>query len=217
MAKVRKQDYEKLDDATVSHVIELLANEKPITKKDACKILNISYNTARLNRIMEEYKTRKAFEKEQYRRNKGKAITDYETQEIVLNYLRGDSKTEIGKSLFRPVYAVSAVLRQHNIPVRQTGKGSYHNPVMIPDEAVAEVFEPGELAWSARYNCVCEIRNLRQVHEEHGNVYTIWVFGSHNEFANQPWSELGKLNFLKDSDINFEAIQITDKLNLEYR
>ena len=54
--RTKKKDYEKLTDANIKHVIELLEAEKPITKKEACGILNISYNTTRLNNIIQEYK-----------------------------------------------------------------------------------------------------------------------------------------------------------------
>ena len=56
MAKrgVKKQDHERLDDATIGRVVSLLGAEKPITKKAACETLNISYNTARLKKIIDE-------------------------------------------------------------------------------------------------------------------------------------------------------------------
>jgi hypothetical protein len=44
---VRKKREEKLSEANINKVIELLAAEKPITKKEACEILHIAYNTTR--------------------------------------------------------------------------------------------------------------------------------------------------------------------------
>ena len=45
---IKKKSYEKLDDINIKRVIDALESEIPITKKDACEILNISYNTTRL-------------------------------------------------------------------------------------------------------------------------------------------------------------------------
>ena len=47
----KKKSYENLTDSNIKNVISLLEAEKPITKKEACDILNISYNTTRLNKL----------------------------------------------------------------------------------------------------------------------------------------------------------------------
>ena len=52
---VKAKSHEKLDDANVQRVIELLGGDEPITKKEACEILNIRYNTTRLQRIIDEH------------------------------------------------------------------------------------------------------------------------------------------------------------------
>ena len=44
---VKAKSHEKLDDANVQRVIELLGGDEPITKKEVCEILNIRYNTTR--------------------------------------------------------------------------------------------------------------------------------------------------------------------------
>ena len=52
---IKKRDYEKLDDANIERVIAALNDPSPITKKSACEMLNISYNTTRLNNIIAEH------------------------------------------------------------------------------------------------------------------------------------------------------------------
>jgi len=51
---------ELMTDTNIARVIRLLEpteeGKKPITKKDACAILGMSYNTTRLGTIIEEYK-----------------------------------------------------------------------------------------------------------------------------------------------------------------
>ena len=56
---VKKRSHEKLTDSNIQHVIWLLNAKSPITKKEACSILNISYNTTRLKTIIEEFVEKK--------------------------------------------------------------------------------------------------------------------------------------------------------------
>ena len=51
MIKTRNEN-EKLDEATLERVISYLET-KGATKKNACIMMNISYNTARLDRLIE--------------------------------------------------------------------------------------------------------------------------------------------------------------------
>ena len=48
MAGIRKKKEEQLSETNINKVIDLLSADKPITKKEACGILNIAYNTTRL-------------------------------------------------------------------------------------------------------------------------------------------------------------------------
>jgi len=52
VARVKVKDSEKLDPSNIRHVINLLESDKPITKKEACSLLRISYNTTRLGNII---------------------------------------------------------------------------------------------------------------------------------------------------------------------
>lgn len=212
--RVKVKDYEKLDNANIARVIKLLEAEKPITKKEACELLNISYNTTRLKKIIEDYNSKMEFVKRRREQNRGKPLSEYETKEVVLNYLLGVSKQQIADMLYRPISAINNLLIKYNVPER--GKGDYKHPEIIPDEALSEVFEPGELVWSARYNAVAEVARLFKKDQEHGNVYSLWIFGKHNQRAYQPWYELGKLDIVKTLGIKATDIQTETRLNLEY-
>jgi len=216
--RVKTQDHEKLDDTNLKRVIELLNDEKnPITKKEACRLLNITYNTSRLQRILEEFKERQEYVKRRREQNRRKPFSDYEIKEVVLEYIKGVSKKQIADSLFRPVSSIDNILDRYNVPRRASNKtGTYRHPEMIPDEVLSTDYEPGELAWSARYNCVVEIIKLSQEHPEHGKVYSIWIFGRHNERGYQPWYELGKMPILKELGITKSDVSITDRIKTEY-
>ena len=51
---IKTRKHENLTETNIQHVMELLNADSPITKKEACSILNISYNTTRLNKIIED-------------------------------------------------------------------------------------------------------------------------------------------------------------------
>ena len=94
----------------------------------------------------------------------------------------------------------------------------------MPDEMVSKTFDIGELVWSSRYNAVAEIRgvhvrniHMKDIHVDTREVYSIWVFGKHNEFAYQPWWELGKLDVLKQFALRDDEFQNTEKPNFNYR
>jgi hypothetical protein len=58
---IKKRAYEKLDDNNIQRVIDALNSKEPITKKVACEMLNISYNTTRLSKIIASYHEEKAY------------------------------------------------------------------------------------------------------------------------------------------------------------
>lgn len=217
--RIKAKDHEKLDDASIRKVIGLLESEKaPITKKEACRLLNITYNTSRLTRIIEDFKSKEEYAKKRKAQNRGKAFSSYEIKEIILEYIKGASKRDIANGLYRSVASIDNILEKYNIPKRASSKtGIYKHPELIPDEALSEDFAAQELVWSARYNCVAEVIKLVQEHPEHGKVYSLWVFGKHNERALQPWYELGKMTILKELGISQSDVSITEKLQMEYR
>lgn len=208
---VKKQEHERLDDATISRVVSLLEQEKPITKKAACETLNIKYNTKRLNDIIQEYKDKQEFKKKMYANKKGTAFSELEIKELVTEYLNGESISGIANSLYRSPHIIRKKVQELYLPER-TKKPTYQNPDLIPDEAVAKDFEKGELVWAARYNAVAEID--KRYSDE---VYAIFVFGKHNEFAYQPWWELGKLEVVKRFNLEPKEFIKTEKSTFAYR
>ena len=118
MPRIKKKEHEKLSDNNIQHVIELLEGEKPITKKEACGILHISYNTTRLAKIITDYRENIAYKIERKNRNKGKAASDYEIKEAATMYLKGNNVTDIAKSLYRSAGFVKAILERLGVPTK---------------------------------------------------------------------------------------------------
>jgi len=213
---VKTKEGELLDDENLDKVTALLNASDPITKKEACKILNISYNTTRLAKILEQHEERKAQIKRIRAKKRGTSATPMELQGILVDYLKGESITELSKQNYRSTGFIKGILRKYNVPLRSKAT-DYFNPEMIPDGALKEDYAKDEICWSARYNTMAQVvghvatekkfehfnsDGLYETHPEHGKVYRLWVFGDHCRYAYQPWYELGNLEHLTELGVN---------------
>lgn len=186
---------EKLTDQNIEKVIELLKAEKPITKKAACEILGINYNTTRLDSIMETYIKKKEFSAEQRAKKKFKPATKEEIDLIISAYLEGDPISHISKRIYRSDNFVSNVLDRVGCPKREIPH-SYFKPGIFPDACVSKDFSVGQKVYSSRYDSMATIKNVKDTKE--GPVYLIWLEDENwQQFAYQPWWELGSLEHLK--------------------
>jgi hypothetical protein len=218
--RIKKKDHELLSDTNILHVSELLSAAKPITKKDACDILNISYNTARLSTIIENFKIRKENERVQREKNRGKPASDYELSCVISGYLRGEAVSDISSAIFRSSTFVKAIIERLGVPQKVFGDDKYKTSI-LPDECVSQTFKAGQIAWSAVYHSPCEIvKEVRSsettdYEEKYGckvyNVYVLEPLEDTPEFypkltiggfhATSPAYNLGSLEHLKQYDI----------------
>jgi predicted Zn-ribbon and HTH transcriptional regulator len=154
--RVKQKEHENLSDSYIERVIRLLEAEKPITKKEACEILNISYNTTRLTNIIEGYKKRKETEQRLKNKNKGKPATEEEIRTIIINYLEGKNISEISKLIYRSASFVKGIIDRLGVPQKSIGDEKYTTSI-LPDECVRTEFTPKQIVWSAKYHAPCEI------------------------------------------------------------
>jgi len=151
--RVKKKDYENLSDSNIEKVISLLNAKQPISKKDACSMLNIAYNTTRLQKIIDDYYDKKEYKALRKKQNRGRGATDAEIREAVERYLSGDSLAEIASGLYRSTGFVKSLIERVGVP--NVGKES--GVACLPDSCVAEEFEDGEVVWSAVYNKLARV------------------------------------------------------------
>ena len=111
-------------------------------------MLNIAYNTTRLQRIIDDYQDKVEYRALRKKQNRGRAATDAEIREAVERYLSGDSISEIAAGLFRSPSFVRSLIDR--VGVAATGAES--GTAYLPEACVAEDFAPGEIVWSATYN-----------------------------------------------------------------
>jgi len=228
MARIKKKDHEKLTSSNIQHVITLLEGEKPITKKEACAILCISYNTTRLAKIIADHAENIAYKEERKNRNKGKAASDYEIKEAATMYLKGENVTNIAQSLYRSAGFVRAILDRLGVPTKPASVEERMGVGYLPDNCVADEFEVGELAWSAKYHTIVQIQHemtpeyardkkglveVDYVQKYGSRCYATSVRESVDDFGNpQGFSafdlahDLGKLSHLEKFGVNLAAI-----------
>jgi hypothetical protein len=202
--RVKAKEHENLSDANVRKVIVLLEAEKPITKKDACQILNISYNTTRLDTIIENYKHDREVRKELRAKRRGKAPTNEDIATVITSYLEGDPIYKIAERVYRPTMFVKNILHSYGIPVKVPGADFFHDVPLIPEVSVREKFNVGEVVYSARYHSLATIKHVFVDKKKQEN-YSLFIWGDDNQFrAYQPAYELASLEHLKPLGINFK-------------
>lgn len=201
---VKTKEHENLSDINVRKVIGLLETETPITKKDACIILNIAYNTTRLATIIENYKLDQQNNKEQRAKRRGKAPTIDEITTIITSYLEGDPIYKIADRVYRSAMFVKNMLHSYNIPIKIPGATYWTDVPVIPEDSMREEFKVGDIVYSARYHGLALIKSIfvdfkKQV------VYSLFILDEDGQFrAYQPAYELASLEHLKPLGINFK-------------
>jgi hypothetical protein len=191
---------ELMTPANISKVIRLLEPEegvKPITKKDACQMLGMAYNTTRLGTIIEEFKKKQSRDAERRAEKRGKPVTDDERVYIISEYLAGETVDSISKSTYRSPTFIKSVLEANAVPIRVPGS-SYFNPELIPEGAMRDRFKIGEIVYSARYDSTARI-DLEQKTDKYGFIYRIWLLNDKwLQSAYQEASELASLEHLRE-------------------
>jgi hypothetical protein len=182
--RIKVKEHENLSDANIERVIDLLKESKPITKKSACEILNISYNTSRLQTIMDNHISRKKHEKAQRDKNRGKPATTYEIESTIKLYLEGAPISDIAKQLYRSPSFINAIIERLGVPKKETGDDKYLVGI-LPDQCVAQEFKPGQVVWSSKYHSPCEVISEAEdtfYEEKYGcKVYKIYVIEALDE------------------------------------
>lgn len=216
--RVKAKAGENLTDANIERVVKLLEQAKPITKKEACEVLNIAYNTTRLNNIIEGYKSRLALDQKRRAANRGKPASPEEIRSTVLDYLKGVSVSEIAEGLYRSTTFVRNIIETVGVPQRGVGE-NYFEYSPLPDQCITDEFKVNDLAWSARFQAVCIIdRDMGETKDKASKLYRVYVlepfeapdklylanWGQPGFYAAQPAYELGSLVHLKQYGVEVE-------------
>jgi hypothetical protein len=191
----KTSDTERLDAASIEKVIELLANKG--TKKAACEILGITYNTTRLGSIIDKYLADKEKDAKMRAEKRGKPATPAEINYVITTYLEGGTIDGISGTLYRGSSFVKSILEKYAVPIRQSAH-SYFRPGLVPDDAIRDTFKIGEKVYSMRYDSLAVVKS-----EFKPGVYGLYLLGEKwKEFCYQPAEELASLDHLRKMGID---------------
>tara|TARA_Y100001937_G_C7057590_1_gene302165 strand:+ start:324 stop:983 length:660 start_codon:yes stop_codon:yes gene_type:complete len=177
---IKSKSYEKLSFDNIEKVVGLLEDESPITKKEACEILNIRYNTTRLQRIIEEHNDTKLFRETRKNQNKGKPASRDEVKTVVQYYLDGENISSIANSIYRSPAFVKNIVERLGVP-QKLADSDYQGmrKSMLPEQCVSDKFTVGEKVWSPKNNKFAEIvqeYDTEYYRDNHGcPCYRLWV------------------------------------------
>ena len=213
---MKKREYEKLTQENIQHVQELLSRENPITKKEACGILNIAYNTTRLNNILDEFNERNEYRAKRKAQLKGKRATKEEIKDAIQSYLRGESVSEISQGMYRSAGFVKGILDRVGVPTRPAAVEDRKGYAFLPQECVSEEFSPGETVWSAFHHAPALVEREDEkplyMNKYDSKCYYIYVWENTQElvrggyYAASLAYDLGKLTHLEEYGIDLEKI-----------
>ena len=226
-ARIKK--HENLTETNIQHVINLLNDTKPITKKEACSILNISYNTTRLNKIIEDHLDTVAYRERRKAQNKGKGATEMEIKQVVNFYLDGSNISDIAKHLYRSPAFIKAIINRIGVPQKlaMTDFEGRRN-AMLPEQCVSDEFEEGERVWAVRQNYPAVVK--RELRPEKADGYDFDLGDGEQspdvaDFKNvahqlgltndQAKTMLGIYNQISENDLAEEQEQF-EQMNVEY-
>lgn len=199
--KVSALEEEKMTPANISRVIALLEpteeGKQPITKKLACELLGMAYNTTRLGSIITAFKEKQARDKQRRAEKRGKPAAQDEIVYAIQEYLNGETLDAISKSLYRSPTFVKNILESNHVPIRAASH-DYFRPELIPYGAMRDRFAVGEVVYSARYDSTARIEAELKNDVNHGWVYRVWLLSDKwHQYAYQEAAELASLEHLR--------------------
>lgn len=166
------------------------------TKKRACEILGVTNNKT-MERLIDEYITRKQTDREMRRKVRRQPILTKDVVSWITDYLQGDTFEELSDRYYRSAAIIKDRIEAAGALLRVNEKIDPLNPPMLPEQCVADDFEIGQIVWSAKYGCAVEVRG------KYKDAYRILVATpGKQESAYQAAYELGSLKHLEDMGVN---------------
>lgn len=190
----------EISEDTYYRVLDYLAMDGS-TKKVACEMLGIKYNTKRLDTLINEFLEGIERDKRLRAKKRKEPVTKEEIVNLITDYLSGDSLAELSDNYFRSTNVIKYHLEKHGAMLRSNDKVDELNPPMLPDECIAENFEIGEYVWCAKYGSIARICAVFK------NAYRIKIVNeSMNQYAYQPAYELGSLAHLRNLGVDVKGL-----------
>jgi len=147
----------EIPEAKIRQVIWMLKTGK--TKKACCEHLNITYNTKKLDTIIEDFHKRLEREAELKKAAKTKIFTQKEKEAIAKQYLAGEAQSVLAEQYFISPQRIKNILLEMNTPIRGRGKNSEAKVDHIVQDLETK-FKAGDKVFLAKYNCFAIINTV---------------------------------------------------------
>jgi hypothetical protein len=169
------------------NVIAGLSAEKPITKKAACEMLGITYNTTRLESLIQEYKDDLERIKLRKQQTRKQAVTEETVREWAKEYLvNGMPINEIAEYAYRTPLLVKTWLERYGALLPKQSPNPL-DPEYVPEACMSSDFEEGELVYVNGYCSFGIIKKeiKSKTAEAAGyKAYRILLLGDQRQFVN---------------------------------
>lgn len=94
--------------------------------------------------------------------------------------MQGDNVSNIAKYLYRSPSFVKNILERVGVPQRPASEEDRKTPAFLPENCVAEEFEPNEIVWSAGYHSPAKVlkKETKALYQEKysSDCYQIYIF-----------------------------------------
>lgn len=147
---VKKAASEEISEAKIRQVKWMLKAGK--TKKACCEHLGITYNTKKLDKLIQDFDNREIREAELKKAAKNKVFTAKEKENIAKAYLAGETQSALAKQYYISAQRIKKILIETNTPIRARGKKAAATVDHIVQDLEVR-FSKGDKVFIAKDNC----------------------------------------------------------------
>jgi hypothetical protein len=147
----------EISEAKIRNAIWYLKTGK--TKKFVTEFLGMSYNTKKLDSLIEDFHKRIDREAELKKAAKTKIFTKAEKESIAKQYLAGEAQSVLAKQYFISPQRIKNILIETNTPIRGRGKNSEGKVDHIVQDLEVKL-KPGDKVFIAKYNCFATVHKV---------------------------------------------------------
>ena len=182
MVKAVTKVKDEIPESKILHAIWYLKEGK--TKKFVCEYLGITYNTKKLENIIETYKAKEEREKELREKAKVTPLSESAIKDIIQSYTNGEAQSVIAKRYYVSPQRIKNVLLTNSVPIRARKKSDPAKTEHIIQD-LDKKLKVGEKVFYSLGNCFAHIK---QVYDE--DLIEYLKSGRQRYVETYPWNPL---------------------------
>lgn len=153
---------DEIPESKIRQVIWMLKVGK--TKKACCEFLGISYNTTKLQKLIDDLRAKEQREKELKEKAKNLELTEAIRKDIAFSYINGEAQSSIAARYYISPQRVKKVLLEMNVPIRARSKNGEAKTEHIVQDLDVKLCK-GDRVFYGKENCFAYI--IEVVDEEY--------------------------------------------------